>query len=75
MVPVQPTIDRKIAQPILTELLGLLSKQCWWLLHQKDEDEFRIAKAFSCPNAKTNVLLTNAGIGKETAQNFTIVKK
>ena len=68
-------MDLNTAQDLLKELLFHLPTGWWWLLHQKEENDLGIAKAFDRPRAEIEALLVNAGICKENGNGFTIVKK
>ena len=68
-------MDLNTAQDLLKELLFHLPMGWWWLLHQKEENDLGIAKAFDRPRAEIEALLVNARICKENGNGFTIVKK
>ena len=68
-------MDLNTAQDLLKELLFHLPTGWWWLLHQKEENDLGIAKAFDRPRAEIEALLVNARICQENGNGFTIVKK
>ena len=68
-------MDLNTAQDLLKELLFHLPTGWWWLLHQKEENDLGIAKAFDRPRAEIEAILVHAGICKENGNGFTIVKK
>jgi len=45
------------------------------MLHQDEENDLGLARAFRRPRAEIGALLINAGIGKETSLGFGIQKK
>ena len=66
-------MDPTTAQSLLKELFSCLPTEYWWLLHQKDEDDNGLAKAFDRPRAESDALLVNSGICKENGHGFTFV--
>ena len=66
-------MDYITAQSLLEKLPGHLLIEWWWLLHQKEEDELGLAKAFGCPRAQIEAHLVNTGVYKEMGHGITII--
>ena len=68
-------MDQAAASLLLKQVLGHLPPEWWWMLHQDEENDLGLARAFRRPRAEIDALLINAGIGKETSLGFGIQKK
>ena len=68
-------MDQATAKTLLQELLRHLPTGWWCLVHQKNETDLGLAKAFGRPLAEINALLVNAGICKETGRGTSFVKR
>ena len=67
-------MDTARAFSVLSRVLCHLPPGIWWPLCQHSPNDPHVAHALSLPAANLDSLLVLAGVGKETAKGFGIVK-